>query len=77
MLVKLTMTEIHNNEDETMSKALFAVRIGAEDWQEELITENSEQIDSASAWARANGFDRLRVITVDGEIPNFAGTVTI
>lgn len=52
-------------------KALFAVRIGNEDWQEELITEDETRIKAASAWALANGFDRLRIIDVDEKPPQF------
>lgn len=46
-------------------KILFAVKIGNEDWQEELITEDESQINAASEWAIANGFDRLRVAEID------------
>jgi hypothetical protein len=56
-------------------QALFAVKIGDEDWQEQLITEVAERIPAASAWAKANGFDRLRVVTLDGSKPDFAATV--
>ena len=57
-------------------KILFAVRKGAEDWQEELITEVEERIPSASKWAKANGFDRLRVAEIDENAkPDFAATV--
>ena len=54
--------------------ALFAVRIGEEDWQEEVITEVPERIEAASQWALANGFDRLRVVYLDGKV-DFAGAV--
>lgn len=56
-------------------RILFAVRKGDEDWQEQLITEVEERIDSASQWAIANGFDRLRIATIDGGKPDFAATV--
>ena len=46
-------------------KVLFAVKIGDADWQEQLITEQSEHIKAASDWALANGFDRLRVVDID------------
>lgn len=48
---------------------LFGTRKGAEDWQEELITENEESIKPAMAWAAANGFDRLRVAKIDLATP--------
>lgn len=46
-------------------KALFAVKIGDEDWQEQLITEEESRIPAASEWAKANGFDRLRIVSGD------------
>lgn len=53
-------------------KILWGTRKGNEDWQEELITEQSDKIEAASAWARANGFDRLRVSEfTEGEKPDF------
>lgn len=59
-----------------MIRALFAVRCGAPDYAEELITEVAERIPKAKAWALANGFDRLRVIEVDEtEKPDFGKTV--
>jgi len=59
-------------------KILFAVRIGEPDYMEELITEQSDKIEEASAWARANGFDRLRVAVVDlGAKPDFVGAVRV
>jgi hypothetical protein len=60
------------------TKVLWATKIGDEDWQEELITEQPEQIEAASRWAIANGFDRLRVAEIDESVPpDFAGTVRI
>ena len=55
---------------------LYATRIGQPSWTEELITNRAEQIEAATVWAKANGFDRLRVATFDGvSIPNFANTI--
>ncbi len=55
---------------------LFAVRKGAEDWQEEIITTNPAAIAKARAWAGANGFDRFRLATVSlATAPNFAAAV--
>ena len=58
---------------------LFAVKIGDADWQEQLITEREDRIPAAKQWAEANGFDRLRVITVsdEPEAPDFAATVNV
>jgi len=59
-------------------KALFGVRVGFEDWQEELLAENPEHFEVASKWALANGFDRLRVVTIEeGWIPDFGKCVNI
>ena len=49
---------------------LWAVKIGNANWQEDLITtmtpENiAEKMPKAAAWARANGFDRLRLAAMD------------
>ena len=59
-----------------MTRALFATRRGAPDWQEELITEVAARIPAARTWALANGFDRLREVEIDDTTPpDFAGTV--
>ena len=60
-----------------MSKVLSGTRIGHEDWEEELITEVEDRIPLAAEWARANGYDRLRVAYIDGDLPDFAGTLNI
>ena len=57
-------------------KVLFAVKIGDADWQEQLITEQSEHIKAASDWALANGFDRLRVAEIDlNSAPQFGANL--
>lgn len=56
-------------------RILWATKVGAPEWQEQLITEQGDKIEAASAWAKANGFDRLRVSTFDGRAPNFARTI--
>ena len=60
-----------------MEKVLWAVRVGAEDWQEELITPTSDEkkLEAAKAWASANGFDRLRVSGFNGEKPDFVKAI--
>ena len=58
------------------TRCLWATRKGAPDWQEELITEQADKIPAASEWAKANGFDRLRVSTFDGKtLPDFTQTL--
>ncbi len=55
---------------------LYGVRIENEDWQEEIITTNAAKIHEASAWAKANGFDRLRIAKIDLSVaPDFSKTL--
>jgi len=59
-------------------KILFAVKIGDEDWQEQLVTEQEEQVEAASQWARSHGFDRLRIADIDlTKKPWFAGRLRV
>jgi len=61
-----------------MTKILWAVKKGSEDWEEELITEVESRIPAASKWAVDNGFDRLRIATVDLSVaPDFRNTVSL
>ena len=62
------------NTEETI---LYAVKIGAQDCQEEIITMHADRIEAAKAWATANGFDRFRVWTYRGERPDFTACVRI
>ena len=58
------------------TKVLWATKIGDADWMEQVITEHTERIESASAWAKANGFDRLRVAEIDlGVAPSFGANM--
>lgn len=57
---------------------LYAVKIGAANWAEDLITvmtpaELESKLPRAAAWARANGFDRLRLAVVDLSAPPVFG----
>jgi hypothetical protein len=57
---------------------LWATKKGAEDWQEQLITEQEDRIEQAAAWARANGFYRLRISNINlNDRPDFAATVRV
>jgi hypothetical protein len=58
-------------------KVLFAVKVGDEDWQEELITECEEKISAASEWAKKNGFDRLRIADIPDGPPDFSKVVNV
>lgn len=53
----------------TRETVLYGVRVGNEDWQEEIITTNPSKLAEAKAWATANGFDRFRVATIDLSVP--------
>lgn len=59
----------------THTRCLWATKKGAPDHEEQLITEMAERIADASAWAKANGFDRLRVSEFDGSAPDFTKTL--
>lgn len=56
-------------------KILWAVKIGDPDYMEQIITENEEKIAAATAWAKANGFNRLRIATIDNKKPDFTKTI--
>lgn len=60
------------------ARILFGVRKGAEDWEEELLTEMPEQFESAKAWAITVGFNpaKFREAVIDlSTPPDFAKTV--
>lgn len=53
-------------------KLLWAVKIGNEDWQEELITNDISQHEKATEWAKANGFYKFRTSWFDPSVtPDF------
>lgn len=57
---------------------LFATKIGAPDYEEQFITEgHTDKIKKATEWAKANGFDRIREIRVNGSIPDFKKGVNL
>jgi len=58
-------------------KILWATKIGAPDYEEQLITEVEARIEAASTWARNNGFDRLRISEFNGEKPNFVKAIAV
>lgn len=59
------------------SKMLWAVKIGDEDWQEQIITTDEKRIPDARKWAEQNGFNRFRVSDVPQGAPDFRKTVRI
>jgi hypothetical protein len=63
----------HNPEKkfEGGGEILWATKIGEPDYNEQLITENPEHIENAKKWALANGFDRIRVSSIDNSNPDF------
>ena len=56
---------------------LWAVKVGDPNWAEVVIIETERQatMEAAKAWAQANGFDRLRVLELDGSKPDFVGAI--
>jgi hypothetical protein len=62
----------------TVETILWGVRVGDEDWQEQIITTDENQIEAAKEWASNNGFDRFRVAKIDlGVKPDFVSTLNI
>lgn len=59
------------------SKMLWAVKVGDEDWQEQIITTNESAIEKARKWAEQNGFDRFRVSTMPDGPPDFTKTLNL
>lgn len=58
------------------TQVLFGVRIGQPGYAEILLTDKPERIEAAKTWALANGFDRLRVATIDlATPPNFVAAI--
>jgi len=58
------------------AKAVFATKIGDEDWQEQFLTDHPDRIEAAQEWAKANGFDRIRVAEIDlSTPPDFTKTI--
>ena len=56
-------------------RVLFACKLKSKDWEEELITGKEHLIERAKIWAQNNGFDRLRVVEITNEFPDFSKTV--
>lgn len=55
---------------------LYGCKIGQPDYMEEVITEHEDRIEAARKWAENNGYDRLRVATIDlGTPPDFKKTI--
>jgi hypothetical protein len=55
---------------------LWAVKIGAPSWQEQIITTHKERIEEARKWAEEQGFDRFRISTLDlGVAPDFSSII--
>jgi len=48
---------------------LWGVRVGAPDWDEEILTTKPEHIEPVKEWAARNGFDRFRVARIDLSVP--------
>ena len=53
---------------------VWGTKIGDQEWQEQLLTETTDlaRVEKCKVWAKANGFDRIRVSIFNWEQPNFA-----
>jgi hypothetical protein len=53
---------------------VWATKSGQPDYEEVLITTNTDlaHVEKAKVWAKANGFDRIRVSIFNWEKPNFS-----
>ena len=74
------MKNTHTNERgdsvaRNMVRVAFCTKLGAEEWTEELLTDQEEQIPAATKWAEANGY-KVRVANINlGAAPNWAACV--
>ena len=65
-------------ENTNIETVLWARKIGAADWQEDLITStaNPEHLAAARKWALANGFEKLRESKLNlEERPDFVSCI--
>jgi hypothetical protein len=53
---------------------VWATKSGLPDYKEDLITSTTDlaHVEKAKVWAKANGFDRIRVTIFNWEKPNFS-----
>lgn len=56
-------------------RILWGVKVGDENWQEQIITTDGAKIEQAKAWGIANGFGRFRISTDNGQAPDFTKTI--
>jgi hypothetical protein len=48
-----------------MDFVLWGVKIGDQDWQENIISTKPENFENAVEWAKKNGFDRFRISNIE------------
>ena len=59
-----------------IESVVWATRNGDPEWKEQLITDNQEHIQAATAWANTNGFYNVRVSRIDlMRKPDFAACI--
>jgi len=59
-----------------IESVVWATRSGDPEWKEQLITDNQEHIQAATAWAKTNGFYNVRVSRIDlTRKPDFAACI--
>ena len=58
---------------------LWGTKKEDKDWQEQTIVETTDKqkLEQARAWATANGFNRFRTLTWDGDAPDFVKAVNV
>jgi hypothetical protein len=57
-------------------KVMYGTKKGEPDWKEDIITTDETRFDDAKKWAEENGFDRIRVATINlTKKPDFSKTV--
>ena len=59
------------------TQILWACKVGSPDWDEQVITTQSNKFEEAKKWATANGFDRFRIANTDESPPDFKGTIAL
>jgi len=58
---------------------LWGVKNGDPEWHEQIITQakSKEHLAKAQKWAEENDFSKFRVLTFNGEKPDFVGTLNL
>ena len=62
-----------------MKQVLWGYKVGQHEWEEQPIieTDDTELLAKAKQWAADNSFVGLRVMRLDGLLPDFVNTVNV